>query len=151
MDDAVLANLLSLGDGCAAYASQVRAALAPINKANEDATIILKVLKMGHGGTTYLHAKYDEENYAIGRNGSVVSIDLPQSEDFPEISANIKQFFCVQADKPAANGMSEAIQQLVLGSDSTDKESVLQEGISKLKLFFLCGTPNAVTGEVTEP
>ena len=152
MDDAVLSDFSSLGDGYAAYASQVRAALAPVNKANEDATIITKVLEMENGGTrTYLQAKYDDEKYAIGRNGSVVSIDLPQSEDYPEISEKIRNFFCVQADKPAASGMTEAIQKLVLHSDSSDKESVTQEGLSKLKLFFLCGTMYPVSGSVSEP
>ena len=77
MDDAVLSDFSSIGEGYAAYASQVHAALAPVNKANEDALIITKVLEMANGGTTYLHSKYDDEKYAIGRNGSVVSIDLP--------------------------------------------------------------------------
>ena len=86
--------------------------MAPGNKANKDALIITKVLEMENGGTTYLHAKYDDEKYAIGRNGSVVSIDLPQSEDYPEISEKIRNFLCVQADKPAASGMTEAIQKL---------------------------------------
>ena len=138
MDDAVLSDFSTLGDGYAAYAGQVRSALAPVNKANEDASIITKVLELqnGNGGETYLHAKYDDEKYAIGRNGSVVSIDLPQSEDYPEIAEKIRNFFCVKAEKPAAGGMTEAIQKLVLRSDSTDKESVIQEGLSKLKLFF---------------
>ena len=95
INDAVPANFSTLGDGYAAYASQVRAALAPVNKANEDASIITKVLEMDNGGTMYLHAKYDDKKYAIGRNGSVVLIDLPQSEDYPEISEKIRNFFCV--------------------------------------------------------
>ena len=153
MDDAVLSDFSTLGDGYAAYASQVRSALAPVNKANEDASIITKVLELqnGNGGATYLHAKYDDEKYAIGRNGSVVSIDLPKSEDYPEIAEKIGNFFCITAEKPAAGGMTEAIQKLVLRSDSSDKESVIQEGLSKLKLFFLCGTMDPVTGSVLEP
>ena len=128
MDDAVLSDFSTLGDGYAAYASQVRSALAPVNKANEDASIITKVLELqnGNGGETYLHAKYDDEKYAIGRNGSVVSIDLPQLEDYPEIAEKIRNFFCAKAEKPAAGGMTEAIQKLVLRSDSSDKESVIQ-------------------------
>jgi len=78
-------------------------------------------------------------------------IDLPQLEDYPEISEKSKKFYCGQTEKPADNGMSKAIQKLVLRSDSSDKKSVLQEGISKLKLFFLCGTMNLVSGEVTVP
>ena len=48
--------------------------------------------------------------------------------------------------------MTEAIQKLVLrSSDSSNKESVIQEGLSKLKLFFLCGTMDLVSGLVSEP
>ena len=57
----------------------------------------------------------------------------------------------MQAIKPAASGTTEAIQKLVLHSDSSDKESVIQEGLSKLKLFFLCGTMDPVSGSVSEP
>ena len=91
MDDAVLSDFLSLGDGYAAYASQVSAALAPVNKANEDALIITKVLEMVNGGTTYLHAKYDDEKYAIGRNGSVVLIITPRSQKRSGTSFACKQ------------------------------------------------------------
>ena len=58
------ALVFSQGDGYTAYASQVRSALAPVNKANEDASIITKVLELENGGTTYLHAKYDDKKYA---------------------------------------------------------------------------------------
>jgi len=63
----------------------------------------------------------------------------------------IKKIYCGPEENPAASGITEAIQKLVLQSNSSDKESVLQEGISKLKLFFLCGAMNLVSGEVTEP
>ena len=63
MDNTVLSGFLSLGERYAAYAGQVRAALSPVNKANEDALVITKVLEMEHGGKrwkTYLRAKYDD-------------------------------------------------------------------------------------------
>jgi len=114
--------------------------LTHLNKANEDAAIITKVLELESGGKTYLHAKYDDEKYPIGR-----------SDDYPEISYMIKKFYCDPTEKPAISSMTEVIQKLVLHSDSSDEESELQEGISKLKLFFLCGTMNLVSGEVIEP
>ena len=88
--------------------------MAPINKANEDAAVVTKVLEMENGGKTYLHVKYDDEKYPIGRNGSSVLIGLPQSEDYPEISDMIKKFYCGPMEKPAASSMTEAIQKLVL-------------------------------------
>ena len=52
MDDAVLADFLPLGEGYVAYTSQMRAALTPINKANKDAAVVIKVLEMENGGKT---------------------------------------------------------------------------------------------------
>jgi len=151
MDDAVLSDFSSLGEEYTAYASQVCATLAPINKADEDTAIITKVVEMENGEKTYLHAKYDDEKYILGRNGFIVSIDLLHSKDYPEISEKIKMFYCGLTEKSITNRMSEAIQQLVLRSDTSDKESVLQKEIFKLKLFFLCGTMNLVSGAVTVP